>query len=124
MARLLPILVAADCVCVFFFNLLLVLSDLRVLAGSYLVLSGPAKDLSSVRICRFSLRFTLCCYTCFRLALEVCRFNSVNRDRLHLAYYQDFHDSAIPNDDLVWSLIRGGQAVLLRFVTKIHASMF
>ena len=62
--------------------------------------------------CRFRLRFMLCCCTCFGLTLEVCRLNSVGRDRFHLALYQDFHDSAVPNDDLVWS------------VAKIHASMF
>ena len=40
---------------------------------------------------------------------QVCRFNVVNRDRFRLAFYQDFHDSAAPNDDLVWSVIRGVQ---------------
>ena len=29
------------------------------------------------------------------------RFNSVNRDRSHLAFHKDFHDSAAPKDDLV-----------------------
>ena len=62
--------------------------------GSFLVFSGPANDLSSLRI---------------RHALEVCRFTLVNRDRFHLAFYQDIHDSAVPNDDLVWSVVRGGQ---------------
>ena len=77
--------------------------------GSYLVLSGPANNHGSLRIHRFRLRFTLCCCTCFWLALEVCRFNLVHRDRFHLAFYQDFHDSAVPNDDLERFVVRGGQ---------------
>ena len=77
--------------------------------GSYLILFGSAKSPGSLRIRCFRLRFTLCCCTCFWLALEVCRFNSVHRDRFHLAFYQDFHDSAVPNDDLIRSVVRGSQ---------------
>ena len=77
--------------------------------GSYLVFSGPANGPGCLQICRFRLRFTLCCCTCFWLILKVCRFNSVHIDRFHLAFYQDFLDSAVPNDDLVWSVVRGGQ---------------
>ena len=78
--------------------------------GSYVVLSGLANDLCSLQIRRFRLSFTLCCCTCFWLALEVCRFSSVHKDSFHLAFYQDFRDSAVPNDDLVQFVVRGGQS--------------
>ena len=77
--------------------------------GFYLFLRDPSNDLSSLRIRRFRLRFTLSRCTCFRLALEVCRFNSVKGDRFYLAFYQYFHDSAAPYDDLLWAVVRGGQ---------------
>ena len=39
----------------------------------------------------------------------MCGFNSVKGDRFHLAFTQDFHDSAAPYDDLIWVVVRGGQ---------------
>ena len=80
--------------------------------GFYLVLRYPSSHLSSLRIRRFRLRFTLCHCTCFRLAFKVCRFNlelTLELDRYHLAFYQDFHDSAAPYDDLIWAVVRGSQ---------------
>ena len=110
-ARFLPILVAADCVCLFPVDLTLVLSEfwVRVLLDFIWSFGIPIDDFSSLRIRRFLLRFTLCRCTCFRLTLEVCRFNSVKGDRFHLAFYHDFYDSDDSYDDLIWAVVRGGQ---------------
>ena len=73
--------------------------------------SSSTSDPRKLWVRCFRLHFTLCVCrpTCSRLALEVCRFNAIYRDRLHLVFHQDFHYSATPGDDLVWSIIRGGQ---------------
>ena len=66
-------------------------------------------DPSHFRMRCFLLRFTFHFCTCIRRTLEVCRLNSVYWDSLHLAFYEDFHNSLAPGDDLIRSIVRGGQ---------------
>ena len=45
----------------------------------------------------------------------------------HLAFYQDFHDSAAPYDDLIWAVVRavrGGAIANLRKTTCEHVSLY
>ena len=112
-AGLVPILGVEDCVFVLVCGSTPVLTDFRVNVLLDLFRSHRVpRAISAVFECVVFgcvLRFISVGPTWFRLALEVCKFNSIYRDRLHLAFHGDFHYFATPGDDFVWTIVRGGQ---------------